>query len=156
MAYGRESEFYLQSELNIPRAEGLRRSSEGGARPVAYRPVQVHSVEEVEEFRSEGEVCAFLAEEPGNLGLLREDEISFGGAWTREGVATHVPDLPERRRGEIFLLEDTIGGHVVRPFKSAQGIAKSRRIQGVAGAPIGVEITSALEGPAAENREGRP
>src|SRR5215510_3594044 len=96
MEYGRESEFYLQSELNIPRAEGLRRSSEGGVRPVAFRPVQVHPVEEVEEFRSEDEVCAFLAEEPGNLGLLREDEIGVGDAWTREGVATHVPDLPKR------------------------------------------------------------
>src|SRR5262245_36799926 len=150
------SEYYLQSELNIPRAEGLRRSSEGGVRPVAHRPVQVHSVEEVVDFRSEEEVCAFLAEEPGNLGLLRDDEICFGVARTREGVATHVPDLPKRWCGEIFLLEDTIGGHVVRPFKSAHGIAESRRIQRVAGAPVGVEITSALEGLAAENREGRP
>src|SRR5262245_37745510 len=67
------SEFYLQSELDVPRSESLRRSSEGGAKPVAHRPVQVHSVEEVVDFRSEEEVCAFLAEEPGDLSLLRED-----------------------------------------------------------------------------------
>src|SRR6185295_9497987 len=98
---------------------------------VAHGPVQVNSVEEVEEFRSEEEVCAFLAEEPGNLGLLREDEICVGEARTRECVATQVPDLPRRRFWEIFTLEDTIGGHVIRPFKSAQGIAESRRVQWV-------------------------
>src|SRR5262249_31308109 len=90
------SEFYLQSELDVPRSERASRSAEGGAKPVAHGPVQVHSVEEVVEFRSEDEVCAFLAEEPGDLSLLREDEICFGGARTREGVATQVPDLPER------------------------------------------------------------
>src|SRR5215471_16290220 len=109
MAYGRRSEFYLQSELDVPRAEGLRRHSEVRIVCVAHGPIQVHPVEEVEDFRPEEEVGAFFPKEPGNLGLLRENEVGVGVSWTREGVAPQVPENAERRFGKISRLEDAIG-----------------------------------------------
>jgi hypothetical protein len=96
-----QSEFYLQSELEVPCAEGPRRPSESRAICVAYRPIQVHSVEEIEEFRPEVKVSAFLSEEPGDSGLLREYEIGVGITGTREGIATQVPELPQPGFGKI-------------------------------------------------------
>ena len=85
------SEFYLQSELDVPRAKGPRRPSEVGTVCVAYRPIQIHPVEEVEEFCPEDEVGSFLPDEPGNLGLLRENEVGVGVSGTWEGVAPQIP-----------------------------------------------------------------
>jgi hypothetical protein len=167
-----QSEFYLQSELDVPCAESPRGPPEGGAVCVAYRSIQVHPVEKIEEFRSEVKVGAFLTDEPGDLGLFREDEIGVGVTRTQEGIATQVPELPNPRFGKIAHLEDAIGEHVVRPVEAGLCIAEGGYIKWVAAAAIGVEITPAvaddpavrvvrvlayrLEGLPAINREGRP
>src|SRR5215813_1542454 len=138
------SEFYLQSELDVPRAEGPRRPSECGAVGVAHRPIQVHPVEEIEEFRAEVKVGAFLSEEPGDLGFLREDEVGVGVTGTWESITTQVPELPETRFRKIAHLEDAIGEHVVRPFEAGLRVAERRHVQWVAAAAIGVEVASAV------------
>src|SRR5262249_15124622 len=109
------SESYLQSELNIPRAESLRRPSEIRIVCVAHGPSQIHPGEVVEEFRPEFELCAVCPNEPWHHGLLRDNEVCVGLSGTQEGVAPQVSENAERRFGKITYLEDSIGEHVVRP-----------------------------------------
>ena len=142
MSKARYLKFESQAELDIACGERRRRASEQRARDVRGRWLQIHPVEDIEEFDPELDIC-LVAPFPGNPGHLQQSEIGVCIARADERVASQRPVLTHGGLGEVIDGEDLVGELEIATVPML-GVPESRRAERRESVAVRVEVAPAI------------